>query len=212
MKNRENMDIDTFIALLTSFYVDDFLHSVDDVNEARKIKKCARECLKAAGFDLIKWKSNVKELCDDSETNSTSFTDIEKEQSERTMNDDDDSESKYDEENEKERLNEEIKEAFSGDHQVDGIKMTIDDDPSAKALGVGYNFDTDELFIRVPERKCKEVETKREVLSFVCSMFDPIGIIAPFILKGRIYFQQTNLIRIQWKEKIPEEILKQFNK
>ena len=85
--------------------------------------------------------------------------------------------------------------------------MTIDDDPKAKALGVGYSFDSDELFIRVPERICKEVSTKREVLSFICSMFDPIGIIAPYILKGRIFFQQTNLVKIQWKEKIPEEIL-----
>ena len=64
MKNREKIDVDTFLALLLQFYVDDFLHSVDNINDARRIKKQLTEFLADAGFELLKWRSNYPELND----------------------------------------------------------------------------------------------------------------------------------------------------
>ena len=41
-------------------------------------------------------------------------------------------------------------------------------------------------------------------------MYDPLGFICPYILKGRIYFQLVNKSKIEWKQNIPQEILKPF--
>ena len=232
MKNREKIDVDTFLALLIQFYVDDFLHSVDHINDAKRIKNQLTEFLATAGFKLLKWRSNFPELNDNDSPNlpNQATNDQKVDQDNRrssptgrdgegrySPNSRPTNEGEEEEENEtsdeEEQLSSFIKEAFSEEqHQVDGLRMTLDDNPKAKVLGVGYSFETDELFVRVPDKLDREVLTKRDVLSFVCSMFDPLGILAPYILKGRIHFQTTNLIKIQWKEKVPDDILKRVNK
>ena len=241
MKNRDKTDVDTFLALLIQFYVDDFLHSVDYMCDAKRIKQQLTEFLATAGFKLLKWRSNYPELNDDETLpphpqamNKPETTQNQPKEDVRRLSqhgrnveedcrssqysrsrptkDEEDGETLNDENNEEE-LSTFLRDAFTDDpNQVDGLRITLDDNPKAKVLGVGYCFKTDELFVRVPDKLDRDVYTKREVLSFVCSMFDPLGILAPYILKGRIHFQEINLIKIQWKEKVPEEILKKINK
>lgn len=44
--------------MLTSFYVDDMLHSVDTKEEAIQLAKDTETVLRAGGFNLRKWNSN----------------------------------------------------------------------------------------------------------------------------------------------------------
>ena len=48
--------------------------------------------------------------------------------------------------------------------------------------------------------------TKSNVLSVVASIYDPSGYLAPITSQGKVIFQLSCKTKINWKEKIPEEI------
>ena len=91
------------------------------------------------------------------------------------------------------------------------VSELLTDSPD-KILGVGYDYTTDTLTVRVKEKHFREVVTKREVLSFISSVYDPLGIVAPYILNGRQFFQQINELKISWNDTVPPEILEPFLK
>ena len=84
--------------------------------------------------------------------------------------------------------------------------------PTKKVLGVGYLFESDEFCLKIGEKHSRTVITKTDVLSFISSVFDPLGLVCPYVLRGRMLFQQINEINIGWKDKVPDEILVPFNK
>ena len=61
---KDRMTIETFLAILLCFYVDDLLTSTDTVEEATNLKAELICILELGGFHLTKWKSNIPELCD----------------------------------------------------------------------------------------------------------------------------------------------------
>ena len=68
--------------------------------------------------------------------------------------------------------------------------MDLDRDglPRERALGIQWSPETDTLGYNtvVPEKPA----TKRGILSAVSSVFDPLGLVAPFILKGKFILQE----------------------
>ena len=101
--------------------------------------------------------------------------------------------------------------SLSNQWELDQIKEFLHEIPE-KILGVGYDYHTDEMAVRVKEKHFRTVNTKREVLSWISSVYDPLGIVAPYILKGRQFFQLINETGISWNDKVPDEILIPFNK
>ena len=53
-----------------------------------------------------------------------------------------------------------------------------------------------------------EVEclTKRVVLKEVASMYDPLGLISPLDLSGRLIFQETVVRKLDWDAAIPDDL------
>ena len=101
--------------------------------------------------------------------------------------------------------------SISNKYELDQVKEFLHEIPE-KILGVGYDYKTDEMAIRVKDKHFRTVNTKREVLSFISSVYDPLGLVAPFVLKGRQFFQQINESGISWNDQVPDEILIPFNK
>ena len=67
-----------------------------------------------------------------------------------------------------------------------------DDLPMEKILGMAYSFGLDAFSFRVDmEKVLKVVRTRRELLSFTASMYDPFGFVAPFVLLGKLKFQEA---------------------
>ncbi|XP_065091296.1 uncharacterized protein LOC135712269 [Ochlerotatus camptorhynchus] len=56
------------------------------------------------------------------------------------------------------------------------------------------------------------VPTKRQVLSLVMSVFDPLGMIAPFVVHGRPIVQEAWRSGIGWDEPLPADILPRWEK
>ena len=110
-------------------------------------------------------------------------------------------------------LSEELKEMFgTGDDMSDDVNNITTSEPTSKVLGVGYDLDSDELFVKIGDKGQRVVKTKREMLALIAEVYDPLGVVCLYGLKGRIFFQQVNDRKIGWNNPVPKDILKPFNK
>ena len=85
---------------------------------------------------------------------------------------------------------------------------------TTSVLGITYNTDTDEIIYdltKIIEMAETKAETKRNVLSIVSSIYDPLGYLAPITCQGKVIFQllcanKSNNVKSKWDDKIPDEI------
>ena len=73
-----------------------------------------------------------------------------------------------------------------------------------RALGVVWKPSLDVLTYRI--HVPPEVATKRSVMSAVMSVFDPIGYLAGWLLRGKLFLQQLWKLELTWDEEIPESV------
>ena len=79
-----------------------------------------------------------------------------------------------------------------------------------KALGVFWRVETYTPGFQVT---CLEkAASRRGVLSVVSSVYDPLGMVAPFILSGKIIVQELRRLRLGWDDQIPDEILTRWQR
>uniref|UniRef100_A0A0M3IF98 Integrase catalytic domain-containing protein n=1 Tax=Ascaris lumbricoides TaxID=6252 RepID=A0A0M3IF98_ASCLU len=78
---------------------------------------------------------------------------------------------------------------------------------TTNVLGLGWDRQEDTLTVRlaVKDRNEDVVLTKRRVLSHLSANFDPLGLIAPVLLKGKLFFQTLWKEGYQWDEILKPE-------
>ena len=83
-------------------------------------------------------------------------------------------------------------------------------EPESKILGVAWNTHSDELSFCL----CELVQyatsfpvTKRSVLRITASIFDPLGILAPFVIKLKMLFQQLCQDQLRWDDNLQGKLL-----
>ena len=80
-------------------------------------------------------------------------------------------------------------------------------------LGIQWNMTNDTLSVAVDEERFKErAKTPRQVVQQQAALYDPIGILAPFILIGRGWTQKLMQGRWGWDLPLPEKVEEGFNK
>ncbi|KAJ2946139.1 hypothetical protein O0L34_g5070 [Tuta absoluta] len=86
-----------------------------------------------------------------------------------------------------------------------------------KTLGLRWHSATDELSFntnlpRVKEevKKRERPPTKREALSMIMSIFDPLGLLSFFTIRAKIQLQRVWRLKVDWDEPLPDEIAKDF--
>jgi hypothetical protein len=80
---------------------------------------------------------------------------------------------------------------------------------NSKALGVKWCVGEDSFYFDV-KTKVTPVATRRDILSTVSSMYDPLGFISPVILIGRLLFQETTRLKLNWDEALPAGIQRKW--
>ena len=85
-------------------------------------------------------------------------------------------------------------------------------DQSSHVLGLMWDHVQDTLVVsRRVDRPLDKAITQRTLLSFVSSVFDPIGLVAPYTVEARLLLKDIWRISGQkWDDDLPEEIKKQF--
>ena len=97
--------------------------------------------------------------------------------------------------------------------RADGVKeldLDLDSLPSERALGVHWCVESDcfQFTIVLQGKPC----TRREVLSTVSSIFDPLGFVAPLLLDGKSILQELCCREVGWDDPIPDEIKVKWEK
>ena len=213
---REKYGDAVYWQIILSFYVDDFISSFDDIDTARDMRQKLTAALAEGGFELTKWDSSHPEtLVDDPSLPPPPLTHSLPTQEEQIR----DIDVQFPEENDDppKTITEEIESTFNKDENFSqATKEFLQSKPttpapSGKILGVGYCHETDSLYVRVTEKAKIKVETQRDMMRLVHSVYDPLGIVSPYVLRGRIFSQEANNLNLGWDTKLPEDLLKSFN-
>lgn len=152
-------------AITKKHYVDDYLDCTNTVEEAIETITEVRRIQKMAGFDLVNWISNSKQVM-------TALS-----------------------------IQDEMKK-----------DINLDDKTIHRILGLSWNPDSDSFIFKLKmmddfEEPSKR-PTKRQILKIVMSVFDPLGLIVNFTIRGRIIIQDVWKSGIGWDDCIDEEIYK----
>ncbi|GBL86826.1 hypothetical protein AVEN_96057-1 [Araneus ventricosus] len=60
--------------------------------------------------------------------------------------------------------------------------------------------------------KDKDSFSKREVLSEIARLYDPLGLIGPIITKAKIFIQGLWKIKLDWSEQLPPDAMKEWKR
>lgn len=93
-----------------------------------------------------------------------------------------------------------LRQMFSRD-QTDGEVNLGDNDTTI--LGMIWLPATDQFGIKVGENVMERNPTKLTVIRDVAKLFDPIGMLAPFVVRGKILIQRTWKRGLDWKTPLP---------
>ncbi|XP_060810108.1 uncharacterized protein LOC106135933 [Amyelois transitella] len=152
--------------ILNNHYMDDFLGSFDNVEEAAAIARDVFFIHKQAGFEMRSWVSNCSEAL--------KFIPPE--------------------------LKVQNTEIELGNSSVPVRTLGLIWFPLDDAIGFNIHSSISDF----PENP-----TKRSVLSHLMSVFDPLGLLSPLTIRGRILFQEAWRNKIGWDETLPNnEIIK----
>lgn len=83
---------------------------------------------------------------------------------------------------------------------------------SIKTLGIAWQPATDMFIFNPSESKPLEIWTKRKVLSEISKLFDPLGWMAPFVIKAKVLMQRICQHEKcnNWNDELPSDLLGQW--
>ncbi|GFV56318.1 DUF1758 domain-containing protein [Trichonephila clavipes] len=82
-------------------------------------------------------------------------------------------------------------------------KKTIIYSSEIKVLGVYWNPKHDCFSFRV-KIDLYELNTKRDVLSTIARIYDPLGLLGPVVAKAKIFLQKLWMLKIDWTDLLPD--------
>lgn len=162
-----------------SFYVNDFVMGQGSTDKAFTLNQNARERLAMGGFNLRKWKTNdpgLREKIRSTESGKTTR---------------------------------EVKQLEDEETYARPKLEPHGETKGEKVLGQALDSDNDTLHFNfaVLADKAKSLEaTKRNVLSLLASLFDPLGIVTPVTVSTKILFQEICTQGLDWDENLKGEL------
>lgn len=172
------------------FYMDDLMSGCETIKEGEELIKDMHELLKEGGFILQKWASNREELLQ--VLNQTETEQREQVDNNKVKRENSDEVSKNREDNNNRNWELKLNEVI-------------------KILGLTWNRINDEFQYSVTLPPLSAPVTKRKIISDVARLFDPLGWIAPCIVKAKIFIQRLWIAGTGWDEEPPKDIINDWN-
>ncbi|XP_049865557.1 uncharacterized protein LOC126366489 [Pectinophora gossypiella] len=85
------------------------------------------------------------------------------------------------------------------------IDLNIGSTEPSKTLGLCWQTSDDELRFPIGT-STGEGNTKRELLSVIAQIFDPLGLLSPYIIKMKMLLQRLWLHQLSWDEPLPIDV------
>ncbi|GFX22898.1 integrase_H2C2 domain-containing protein [Trichonephila clavipes] len=83
------------------------------------------------------------------------------------------------------------------------------DSSEIKVLGVYWNPKHDCFSFRV-KIDLHKLNTKRDVLSTIARIYDPLGLLGPVVAKAKIFLQKLWMLKIDWTDLLPDTINREW--
>ncbi|XP_067949833.1 uncharacterized protein [Watersipora subatra] len=83
--------------------------------------------------------------------------------------------------------------------QIKNINIFEEQLPNERTLGMEWNLQSDSFHFSAPETNNAMI-TKRNVLSKIAQIYDPMGLISPLILKGKLILQRVTAADLEWDQ------------
>ena len=90
------------------------------------------------------------------------------------------------------------------------LDLNMDSLPMERALGIQWCAETDQFKIKINLKE--RPHTRRGLLSFLSSIFDPLGFIAPVVLPAKKILQELCRQRYSWDDSLPEDVIKEWTR
>ena len=178
-------------SIADSLYVDDLIAGANSVEQGFYLYKQSREIMAAASFNLRKWNSSSRELLEQIKEaelqglNQCSSSGINESPSEAPL-----------------------------DNSLIDLGRSCTKSEVSKLLGITWSSSTDEFlfcFSELIEYAQGLPVTKLSLLKVTARIFDPLGLISPFIIKLKILFQSLCVESVKWDEPLQGRALEQWN-
>ncbi|KAK2558628.1 hypothetical protein P5673_018821 [Acropora cervicornis] len=104
--------------------------------------------------------------------------------------------------------NEEVLKIIPKEHLVSSLDLEAQLMPVIKTLGISWESRPDQFTYVVhppPDDMCL---TKRSFLSRTSTLFNPLGLVSPFIIRARMMIQAMWSAGLTWDERLPDELAK----
>ncbi|XP_033116625.1 uncharacterized protein LOC117116658 [Anneissia japonica] len=99
----------------------------------------------------------------------------------------------------------EVLEAIPEDQRAKELKLNESELPSVKTLGLMWKAESDVFVFRGPGGSIENM-TKRNILSKIATLFDPLGFISPVIISAKIMLQELWTLGVSWDELVPQNV------
>ena len=79
-------------------------------------------------------------------------------------------------------------------------------------LGYCYHSVTDQISLSPPEINADSDCSKRKVLSFIAQTFDPLGLVLPLLVRGKLFLRKLWEAKFEWDEVLDEGLTREWAK
>ncbi|KAM9717459.1 uncharacterized protein ACNS7B_021107 [Menidia menidia] len=92
--------------------------------------------------------------------------------------------------------------------EIKSLDLDKDQLPVERVLGLQWSIETDEFKFRTSVQD--RPHTRRGILSVVSSLYDPLGILAPFSMPAKLLLQDLCRQNLKWDEVIPHSLSRKW--
>ncbi|XP_038141595.1 uncharacterized protein LOC119783899 [Cyprinodon tularosa] len=92
--------------------------------------------------------------------------------------------------------------------EIKNLDLDTDELPVERVLGLQWSIETDEFKFRTSVQD--RPQTRRGILSVVSSLYDPLGILAPFSMPAKLLLQELCRQNLKWDEVIPHSLCRKW--
>ena len=104
----------------------------------------------------------------------------------------------------------EVIEEIPSDNRLPGVEITDKSLTTLKTLGVLWKSQEYAFTFKVEQPK-EEHPTKRNVLSAIATLFDPLQLLAPFTLRAKVVMQEIWTAGLDWDDPVPDKLKTKWN-
>lgn len=101
---------------------------------------------------------------------------------------------------------------YIGDNKRHELDLPLKVNRMVKVLGVRWNRETDTFAYNLEVSESKQPITKRQILSEIAKLYDPLGWIAPVVIIAKVIMQKLWKSGLEWDDIVDGELLTEWLK